>query len=373
MYKVNVLQIGKYYHPVKGGIEDHLHNLCNELKNSCELRVVVANDTPRTVKDNVDNISVTRLPKFGELSNIPICPTMPIRLKSFSADIVHLHLPNPMAHLSYLIAKPKGTLVIMWHSDIIGRDFFIKFYKPFLMTLLYRAERIIATSPAYVRHSLFLSRFKDKTVVIPLGINLSRFALTKSIQDKVAQIRESFGNRIALYVGRLTYYKGLEYLIKAMEDVEANLIIVGDGRLKRKLKVLAHNSRSKDKIWFMGEVSHEDIVSYFHACDVFVLPSVERSEAFGIVQLEAMACRKPVVSTDLKTGVPWVNQNGKSGIVVPPRDPGSLAKAINTLLDNHALRQKYGDYGRERVEREFTKELVAEKVITLYREILRTG
>ena len=278
-----------------------------------------------------------------------------------------------MAHLSYLIAKPKGTLVIMWHSDIIGRDFFIKFYKPFLMTLLYRAERIIATSPAYVRHSLFLSRFKDKTVVIPLGINLSRFALTKSIQDKVAQIRESFGNRIALYVGRLTYYKGLEYLIKAMEDVEANLIIVGDGRLKRKLKVLAHNSRSKDKIWFMGEVSHEDIVSYFHACDVFVLPSVERSEAFGIVQLEAMACRKPVVSTDLKTGVPWVNQNGKSGIVVPPRDPGSLAKAINTLLDNHALRQKYGDYGRERVEREFTKELVAEKVITLYREILRTG
>jgi len=372
MDKIRVLQIGKYYHPVTGGIEDHLYHFCNDIKERCDLNVLVSNTVPRTEKNIILDVQVTRVSKLGELSNIPVCLTMPIWLRKFMPDIVHFHLPNPMAHLAWFLARPRGRLVITYHSDIVNRDLFVRCYSPFLIALLHRTERIIATSPAYVHHSPFLRRFKSKTNIIPYGIDLSIFEINSNIQEKITKIREKFGTRIVLFVGRLTYYKGLQHLIEAMHAVRGNLIIIGGGKLEKELRIQTQNSKDKDRIWFLGEVPHlsEDLIAFFHACDVFVLPSIERSEAFGIVQLEAMACGKPVVSTDLTTGVPWVNQDGRSGIIVPPRDPKSLATAINTLLENPELRKKYGIYGKERVEKEFTKELVAQRVLHLYREIL---
>jgi len=372
MSKFKILQIGKFYFPIPGGMEDHLYHLCNELKDKCELRVVIANTKPITKQTYVNGIKIIRVANLGEIFSNSTCLTMPFWLKQFNSDIVHIHLPNPMAHLSYILARPKGKLIIMWHSDIIRQKFFLRLYKPFLLRLLKRAKRIIAASPTYIEYSPFLSKFRDKSIVIPLGIDLSRFVLTEEIKKKVNKIRNNFGDRIVLFVGRLAYYKGVDYLIKAMENVEANLLIVGIGGLEKNLKNLAQNSPARNRICFLGEVTHDDIVSYFHACDLFVLPSIERSEAFGVVQLEAMACGKAVVSTNLTTGVPWVNQNKKTGIVVPPRDSEALAEAINSLLEDPGLREEYGKNGRKRVEEEFTKELVAERVMNLYREEMRS-
>ncbi|MBW1679494.1 MAG: glycosyltransferase [Deltaproteobacteria bacterium] len=373
MSKIKTLQLGKFYHPVVGGMEDHLYHLCNELKGRCEIQVVVANTRTKTEVSRVNSIKIIRVANLVEVFSNSICPTMPFWLRKFHSDIIHIHLPNPTGHFSYLLSRPRGKLIVMWHSDIIRQKFFLKIYKPFLLSLLKRAEKIIASSPNYIEHSPFLSKFKDKCIVIPLGIDLKRFAFTEEVKGKVSQLRKRFGERIILFVGRLNYYKGTEYLIKAMEDVEANLLIIGTGGLERGLKELAQNSPKKDRICFLGEVSQEDKVSYYHACDVFVLPSVERSEAFGIVQLEAMACGKPVVSTDLNTGVPWVNQHGVTGVVVPPRDQKALAEAINTLLANPELRKRYGKKGGERVEENFSKEMVAARVINLYYEILGKG
>jgi len=370
VHQARILHVGKYYSPVKGGIEDHLQNLCEELKSRFTVEVLVANNVNKTERDIINGIKVTRVPKSGELSNIPFCPTMPIWLKRLGADIIHLHLPNPMAHLSWFIARPKGILVVTWHSDIIKRDTFMAFYRAFVMSLLGKAGKIIAASPAHIQHSHLLNRFQENAIVIPYGIDLMKFDLSNPVRNAAINLRKSFGERIVLFVGRLSYYKGVEHLIHAMEEVNANLLIVGTGQLEWELKMQARNSPAKNKVWFMGEVPDADIAAFFHACDVFVLPSIVRSEAFGIVQLEAMACGKAVVSTDLTTGVPWVNQDGKTGIVVPPRDPRSLSKAINRLLNNTELRMEYGMNGRKRVERKFTKELVAERVMDVYDEIL---
>ncbi|MFX0204597.1 MAG: glycosyltransferase [Candidatus Hodarchaeota archaeon] len=371
--RLRVLQIGKFYYPVPGGMEDHLYHLCNELKDRCELRVVVANTKPKTEISNVDGVEVIRVFSLGEIFSVLICPTMFVWLRKFSPNIFHLHLPNPMAHVSYILARPKAKLIITWHSDVVKRVIRLQLYKPFLVSLLHRAERIIATSPAYVKHSPFLNKFRDKTKVVPLGIDLKKFQSNRKVQKTTAEIRSKFGGRIILFAGRLTYYKGLEYLIEAMRHVEGGLIIIGSGRLEKKLRNQVNNFELQSKVTFLGEVSHQDIVCYFQACDLLVLPSVERSEAFGIVQLEAMACSKPVISTKLRTGVPWVNEDGKTGIVVPPRNSGALAQAINALLEDPSLRKKYGENGRIRVEKEFTKERVAMKTLDLYKETFGSG
>ena len=121
---------------------------------------------------------------------------------------------------------------------------------------------------------------------------------------------------------------------------------------------------------FLGEIQNEQITPYYHASDVFALPSIARSEAFGIVQLEAMACGVPVVNTNLPSGVPFVSLDGVTGLTVPPADPGALAAALNLLLDQPERRAQYGEAAKRRVGLEFTVEVMTRRVLDLYREVL---
>ncbi len=370
MKKLRVLQVGKFYPPFKGGMEDHLYHICNGLKAEYDLQVVVSNINSSTERETAQGIDVIKVGRLFELFSSSICPSMHSWIKKFRADIVHLHHPNPMGHLAYMLARPAGKLVVSWHSDIIKQKYLLKFYKPFLMNLLERADRIIATSPAYIEHSLFLNKFRDKCTVIPLGIDVDRFSVTAETEEAAAAIRRKYGERIVLFVGRLTYYKGMQYLIEAMKNTDATLLVIGEGSLKNELRRLVLNTGTSERIFFLKGVSNENIIDYYMACNVLVLPSVARSEAFGVVQLEAMACAKPVISTNLKTGVPWVNQNGLTGMVVPPEDPRSLADAINKLLASPELQRIYGENGQTRVEKEFARELVTKRISSLYKELL---
>ena len=214
---------------------------------------------------------------------------------------------------------------------------------------------------------LFRSRFKDKCQVIPFGINIEEFRLTPEIAKKAQEIREKYKEPLILFVGRIVPYKGLRYLIEAMKEIEAQLLIIGKGPLENRLKRLAKRLGIGNKIIWTGEVNRKDLISFYHACALLVLPSISNSEAFGIVQLEAFTCGKPVISTDLPTGVPFVNLHQKTGLIVPPRDSRALAEAINRLFKSPDLRKRYGHYARERVEKEFTQELMAQKVLKLYR------
>ena len=350
-------------------MESVLYDLCNELKGKVDLRVLVANGGTTTKIENEDGLKAIRVGSLGKVVSTSLCPTMPYWIKKFEADIVEIHHPNPMANISYILTRPNGKLVVMYHSDIVRQHISYGLYFPLLMWMLDRAQRIIVTSGNYLASSPLLKKYEDKCVVIPLGIDLQKFE-KKGREREIATIRSRYGGRIVLFVGRLTHYKGVPYLLEAMKRVSGRLLIIGRGDLEGELKGHVERHRLSGKVHFLGEVGEKEVIPFFHACDVLVLPSITRNEAFGIVQLEAMACKKPVVSTQLETGVPFVNQTGKTGIVVPPGDSGALAEAINRLLGDEELRARMGIEGRKRVESEFTKEKMARHTLDLYQEVL---
>jgi rhamnosyl/mannosyltransferase len=350
-------------------MESTLFDLCDELKGMVDLRVLVAHGKGSTEIERQNGLEVIRVGSLGTICSTSICPTMAYWIKKFPADIVQIHHPNPMANISYLFSNQPGKLVVLYQSDIVRQRISYSLYTPFLMGMLKRAHRIIVTSPNYLVSSPLLGKFREKCVVIPLGIDLHKFE-TKGYEREIAAIRSQYGGKIVLFVGRLTLYKGVRYLLEAMKEVSGRLLIIGAGDLEGKLRYQVEWNNLSLKVEFLGELGKREMVAFFNACDLLVLPSVTRNEAFGLVQLEAMACGKPVVSTRLGTGVEYVNQHGKTGFIVPPRNSKALAKAINRLLEDEKLRARMGVEGRRRVEKEFTKERMAQGTLKLYEEVL---
>lgn len=367
--KLRVLHIGKFYPPHPGGMESHLEALCRELNDSIDLEVLVASSNgDRTTQEVLDGVKVARLSKLFSLRSAPICPRMVREIRSSRADIVHIHFPNPSAILAYLASGHHGRLVITYHSDIVRQKVLGRFFDPILRHALDRADAIIASSWNYMRSSYVLPAYKNKSRVIPFGIPVEHFQRPNALE--VLRIRKLFGPRIVLGIGRLVYYKGFEHLIAAMKLVEGRLIIVGHGPLHDKLQQQARECGLTERVTFLTDV--KDVCPYYHAADVFALPSVARSEAFGIVQLEAMACGKPVVNTNLDTGVPSVSLDGVSGITVPPADPEKLGSAINSLLNDPLRSAVYGRAGQLRVEQKFSLRAMARQTLALYREVVES-
>ena len=350
-----------------GGIETHLQVLCRELAKHVDVSVLVANDGARDVVDEDCGIRVTRAGTRFHVSTAPVCPSLPGHIRRAGADILHLHHPNPTAVLAYLASGHRGPVVITYHSDIVRQRVAGAAFGPLLRRALGRAHTIIATSPDYVESSPVLSAHRRRCRVIPYGIPFEQFASAEA--SAVAALRARYGRRVVISVGRLIYYKGFEYLIRAMTEVEGHLLIVGDGPLRGELEALARRLGVSGRVTLLGEIQNRDVTPFYHASDVFALASTARSEAFGIVQLEAMAAGLPVVNTRLASGVPFVSPDGVSGITVPPEDPSALAEAINRLLDDSGLRETFGAAGRRRVAEEFSAEVMAARTLDLYREI----
>jgi glycosyltransferase involved in cell wall biosynthesis len=365
--KLKVLQIGKFYPPHMGGIETHLEGLCSELRKFVDLRVVVASDNKRTTNQVLDDVAVLRAGTICTLASAPICPQMVSQIRKAKADVVHLHLPNPAAVLAYLASRHRGPLILTYHSDTVRQKVLGRLFQPILYSVLHRSSAIIVSSPNYLESSPSLASYRDKCHIIPLAVRTGDFE-TPNLET-IRVLRKKYGNRIVLSVGRLVQYKGFEYLIRAMAKVRGRLLIIGEGPLRNKLEILARTAGVCDRVSFLGEVCGS-LAPYYHASDVFALASIARSEAFGIVQLEAMACGKPVVNTSLRSGVPFVSQNGVTGITVPPENADALAKAINSLLDEPLRCRKYGAAARRRVQQEFSLELMAQRTQQLYQDVI---
>jgi len=368
---MRVLQLGKYYYPYMGGIENHLYVLCGELKERVSLEVVVSNTRMRTVRDMVGGIPVTRCGEILNLASTSICPTMALELSRRDYDLLHLHFPHPMGVMSYLASrKPRShRLVITYHSDVVRQERLFRVFRPFMHRAMERADVIICTSPDYLETSHELQPHRARCRVIPYGIDISQFSHAHRHSTEASRLRARYPGPLLIAVGRLIYYKGFEHIIRAMARVDARLLLVGDGPLRGALEAVARDCGVSGRVHFLGEIHNDEIVPYYLASDVFVLPSIARSEAFGIVQLEAMACGLPVINTALDSGVPFVSRNGESGITVPPGDPDALAGAVNLLLGDHDLRTRLGEAGRRRAQVEFTKEVMAERVYSTYCEL----
>ena len=368
---MKVLQLGKFYPPAKGGMETILALICERTAPHVRNRVLVANSRPTTVEERHGSIEVIRVAALTRVGAVAVCPSLPLELARETADIIVLHEPNPMALVAYFLARPAGRLIVWYHSDVIRPSWRYRlFYQPFLRFALSRAERIVVSSPSLGKSAPALQEFQAKCTVIPFGVEKTE--ADQPAQERAAGIRRDFNQPIVLFVGRLVPYKGVDVLLDAMAGLNAVALIVGEGPQRTSLEAQADRLGVTNRVRFLGAVTDQELAALYRACDVFVLPSVTRQEAFGVVQLEAMAAGKPVVSTDLGTGVGWVNRHGETGYVVPPRDSRALEQAIRGLLDDPDLRRSMGEAAIRRVGSTFTVERMIDDTLALYRDLMST-
>ncbi len=365
--RIKILQVGKFYPPEYGGMENHLHVLCNELRDSVEQSVVVANKSRQSIAETVDGIEVRRLGAVLDFFGAPVCPSMVQALRNTNADLLHIHLPNPVAVLAYLASGFRGPLVFTYHSDIVRQKLLGSAFSAILHRALNKASAIIATSEKYIETSHVLQAHREKCHVIPLGIPLERFHTPDP--RIVDWIRNQYGPSIVVAVGRLVHYKGFEHLVRAMKRVDGHLLLIGNGPLQAELDALARSLGIHDRVTILSGVA--DLVPFYHAADVFVLPSINRSEAFGLVQVEAMACGKPVVNTQLESGVTFVSRHQETGLTVPPSDSNALANALRTLLRNPDMRSRMGAAAKQRVATEFNVEVMAKRTLAVYDSVMQ--
>ena len=367
---MRVLHVYKdYYPPTVGGIETHIHALATGMSRNHDISVLICNTRGSTETHTIEGIHVTKVACFGRLLSNPLSPTFPLWLRRQKVDILHFHLPLPTAVVAYLLSRPRGRLVATYHSDIVRQSWAMGLYGPIQKLFLKKAARIIVTSPNYLESSIPLRPHQAKCVVVPLGIDLSIFQATDAVIQRAGEIREQYGPRIVLFVGKLRHYKGLTYLLTAMKNVQARLIVAGAGPFGSQLRAQTQRDGIADRVHFLGDIEREKLPPYYYACDVFCLPSILRSEAYGLVQLEAAACGKPVVSTALNSGVPFVNQHEKTGLVVPPRAPEALADGLNRLLRNRSMSEEMGQFAKQRAFDEFSLEKMIARVEEVYREL----
>lgn len=364
---MRILQLGKYYEPYLGGIETHLSALCAGLREAHQVQVLVCNSETRTVRERVRDIDVTRAAVLARALSTDLCPALIQELSRRTYDVLHLHTPNPMGMLAYVLARkpPKHRLVITHHSDIVRQARLRSLLAPLFSSVMARADVILATSPNYALTSAELAPYMERVRVVPYGLDAAPFE-DPLFEPRARELRARFGPRVVLGAGRLIYYKGFDVLIRAMASLDAHLVLVGDGPLRATLQDLVRSLGISDRVTFAGGVPQHEMPAYYRAADVFVLPSTARSEAFGIVQLEAMASGLPVVNTSLDSGVPYVSADGESGLTVPSADVPALARAVESLLGDERWRSMLGQSGRERVRRLFTVERMVASVLTAY-------
>jgi glycosyltransferase involved in cell wall biosynthesis len=364
---MKVLHIYKDYHPVVGGMENHIRMLAEgAVERGLEVTVLVTSPTRRTETREMKGVKVIKAGRLATRASTPLSPALFLWVRRLKPDITHLHFPYPWGEMAHLMFGRSPRTVITYQSDIVRQKNLLRLYRPFLERALARADRIIATSPQYIQSSPYLSQVAKKCVVIPLGIELERFQRAR--REEVRGLRAKYDPPLLLFVGILRYYKGLQYLIRAMRHINARLLVVGSGPMAEEWQTLTVRLGLTDKIFFLGQ-HVEDLPAYYQACDLFVFPSSHRSEAFGTVQVEAMACGNAVICTELGTGTSYVNIDGETGLVVPARDPDALTEAINRLLGDEARRVEMGEKGRKRAMQEFSHEIMIDRVTALYESL----
>ncbi|MBR0142439.1 MAG: glycosyltransferase [Ruminococcus sp.] len=365
--KIRILEVNKAYYPHVGGIESLVRQYSEKLSEieNTETEVLVCRENMgKTFSERINGIHVTRAGSLGTYFSCPVSFSFIKLFKqmSKSADVVHIHMPFPLADLAVMISGYKGRVVISWHSDIVRQKKLMFFYKPIMKKLLDRADCIITATQGHISGSDYLPEYRNKCVVIPYGINPEEYLSVKRVPILTEKCTYK-GSIKVFFTGRLVYYKGVDVLIRAFSKVKnCELFIAGTGELEEKLKELVKRKNIDDIVHFLGFLPDEQLRQAYADCDIFVLPSVAKSEAFGIVQLEAMVYGKPVINTRLDSGVPYVSIHGRTGFTVKPSSPAQLAKALNILAQNKKLREKFGRNAFLRVEKYFNEKNIIEKL-----------
>lgn len=360
----SILHLGKFYPPHRGGMEQHVYDLVSRQSSRYKVSVLCCADTQRTSCELRDGAEITRVANLGRVASMPFCPEILWRVRDYRPDLVHLHTPNPLGAAALAMLRHHCAVVVEHHSDTVGRRVLKQLCAPVVTAAMRRADKVIATSGRYLDSSRELAPYREKTVVVPCGINLPEPTLETLAMAE--QLRQTWQDRLIVAVGRLVPYKGFDVLINAMCKVNAALLIIGDGPLRARLSSQIGSLGLSRRVIVKQRVP--DIQPYLRAASLFAMPSVTRAEAFGLVQVEAMACGTPVINTDLPSGVPEVSLHGVTGLTVAPCNSEELASAINLLLEDDALRVQYGLAAQMRA-RNFTADLMAERIESVYASV----
>lgn len=369
---MRILQLGKFY-PIGGGVEkvmyDHLTGL-SEKGIACDM-LCAYDGKGEFVQELTPQSRLICTKTFLKKYATMISPKMIIELRRIAPnyDIIHVHHPDPMAALALWLSGYKGKVILHWHSDIVKQKKLLSCYMPLQNWLIRRADLIVGTSPVYIANSDHLADVQRKCTYLPIGI--------KPIvpdAEGVKKLKEQYaGKKIVFSLGRLVHYKGYRYLVDAAKSLGDDYVVLigGSGPLREELQKQIDDHQLTEKVKLLGRISDEDLPAYYGACDVYCLSSIMKTEAFAIVQIEAMSCGKPVVSCNIEgSGVPWVNKDGESGLVVEPENGKALADAIRRITNDAALYQQLSQGARQRFADLFTKEKMIDKCLELYQQVL---
>lgn len=372
--KQRVLQLNKLYYPAIGGIERIVQQVAEGLSEDVEMSVLTCAEGIHGSTEQIHGVTVYRMPSLFRVDSlpIPIGYVRTLRKLGKKQDIVHLHMPFPIGDLACLLSGFRGKLVLWWHSDVVRQKKMMHLYKPLMRWVLRRADVIVVATQGHIEGSAYLKPFREKCVIIPFGVDqkieeaADRYVLQK---DNAGESKSNLSEKRLrfLFVGRLVYYKGCDVLLRAFCKVKnAELVLVGSGALEEEYRQFVRQHQMEDRVQLLGEVSEDELYQQFADCDVFVLPSVMRSEAFGLVQIEAMAFGKPVINTKLPSGVPYVSLDGITGLTVRPGEADALADAMNWMVEHPVERLEMGIQARKRMKQEYRMETMLERVRKLY-------
>lgn len=368
---MKILQLGKFY-PIIGGVEKVMYELTQGLSVhniQCDM-LCTSMEGNKSILLNSNNkiLCCASRVKFAS-TTFSYSLIHQLRAICNNYDIIHIHHPDPMAALALFLSGYKGEVVLHWHSDILKQKKLLRFYKPLQTWLIKRASVIVGTSPVYVKKSPFLKNAQQKTTYIPIGINP-----INPNQTEVDKVKEQYPNKKIIFsIGRLVEYKGYKHLINSAKYLPDDylILIAGDGSLKNDLKNQIEENKLENKVKLLGYISNSDKHSLYGACKLFCMSSIYKTEAFGIVQLEAMSCKRPIVATTIPdSGVSWVNSHGVSGFNVTPNSPKELAKAFTAICEDEVLYETLSNQALARFNMHFQKEEMIIKFIELYKHLL---
>jgi len=369
---LRITHLGKFFHPAHGGIERCLRSLAHAQAGlGCSVRVICM-DHERGRATHVEQdgpVEIVRVRRAASFCKIDHCPDLPRVLRDSEADLLHLHTPNPSMILALMLSGDHRPLVVSHHSDVIKQRLRRLLFSPMERECYNRARLVLAMSPPYVAGSTLLRRYADRVAILPIGLELAPFLdPAPEVREHGDHLKRTYPGPLWFFCGRLVYYKGLETALLALPFVPGTLLIAGDGPARTHLERLAARFDLKDRARFLGNIPRdEDLAAYYLASEAFWFPSNARSEAYGLVQVEAMASGCPVINTAIPhSGVPWVSRHEESGLTVPVNDPAAFAAAALRLLEEPGLRDRLAAGARARAIAEFQCDAMGSRSMALY-------
>lgn len=373
---MRIVHVAKGYPPDLGGMETHVQDVAQMALSQHQVSVIADAPGKETVRETVNGVDVLRLGRTATIASQPLNLGLVRAIRESEADLIHFHAPNPWGALSILISGTRAPIVITHHADILGKEPLRTLVMPVYRALCHKSAAMIFTA----RNNLIYSqdipqsmKSDPKSQIIPLWLIPEAIEAVQGVDramERLGAIRPKTSG-LGVFVGRMVPYKGLHVAIEALTYVpDFGILAIGDGPLRTSLEAKAEELGVAERIHFLGSVCDAEKIAALRLSDMLLLPSMSAAEAFGIVQMEAMLWGKPVIASDIKSGVTNVCVNEETGLTFPTGDPVAMASQIERLMTDRSFLQTLGNNARSRLLQSNTPSVIQDSMMHLYDRVL---